>query len=140
MPKNVCTVLGLITASVEWALRGVDAIARSPFPMQIINHISSQLAPWKFITLVVLLALTMVAGTVHQIVVARASRLRDGSDVGNRLFPYGLGAWNIGMLRRQYYTGKAAKLYRLSVRTYVTTISLLTLWWLMGVIWWIFKL
>ena len=44
------------------------------------------------------------------------------------------------MLRRAYYSGEAARFHSLALRTYKISIGSLVIAWLMGVVWWVFRL
>ncbi|SRR6266567_3302262 len=77
-----------------------------------------QLPMWPAAIVIVLLTVAIAAGAVHWAIVARISGLRAGSGPADRLLPFGLGDWHIGVLRRSWYPDEAVSLRRWVVLTY----------------------
>jgi hypothetical protein len=85
--------------------------------------------------IVVLVAVSFIAGYVHWAIVARVSRLRAGSRLGNRLAPYGVGGWHLGVLRRSWYPAEALSLRRWALLTYAISMGALVVAWGLMMIW-----
>ena len=73
----------------------------------------------------VLMAIALIAGFVNFAVLAHVSRMRPGSRISNRLLPFGLGAWHIGMLRRDWYPEDALPLRRWALGSYAISMACL---------------
>jgi hypothetical protein len=80
------------------------------------------------------MGISVLAGFVHWGIVAHVSRLRS-RDVFVRLFPFGVGFWSIGMLRRSWYPDDALQLrkgalvaYGISVACGAIVFGLLVVW------------
>jgi hypothetical protein len=82
---------------------------------------------WQGVIVTALLAAAFIAGLVHWAVVAVASRRRKGSGLTDRLAPFGLGGWHIGVLRRSWYPPEALPLRRWVVLTYIVNMAALVI-------------
>jgi hypothetical protein len=85
------------------------------------------LPPTQALVIAVLIGVMFASGLTHWTIVARASRMKAGSGIGDRILPFGFGDWHIGMLRRSWYPAGARQLYKWALAAYLVALAALVL-------------